>query len=283
MKDTTFSSNFSLNFKGILRVYKHPIVMGIINATPDSFYDKSRHQSLKSSINTARQMIIEGAEILDIGGYSSRPGAEHISESEETTRVIPIIESIKSEFPNQIVSIDTFRTSVAAEAINAGADMINDISGGFDNPEIYELSAKNKTPYVMMHMKGNPQNMQFKAQYNNLFSELIHYFSTQIDVARKFGLKDIIIDPGIGFSKTVDQNYQLIKDLHNFSILNCPLLIGISRKSLINKLLDITPKEALNATTSLNTVSLMNGANILRVHDVKEAVEAVKIFSKVFH
>ena len=260
MKDTIFSPNLSLNFKGILRVYKHPIVMAIINTTPDSFYDKSRHNNVQSCLEIAKKMIDDGAEILDIGGYSSRPGAIDISIDEEINRVVPVITALKQKFPDQIISIDTFRTEVAEAAIDAGATMINDITGGFNNTSIYELAAKAKTPYIMMHMRGTPQDMQSHLDYNLLTSEILQFFSTQINIARASGLIDIIIDPGIGFSKSLDQNYELIKNLKDFLMLNQPILIGVSRKSLLYKLLNITPDKALNATTSLNTIAILNGA-----------------------
>ena len=281
MKDTTFSANFNLNCKGKLTVYKHPIVMGIINATPDSFYSDSRKNILSEVINIANKMIVDGAEIIDIGGYSSRPGADQVSTKEEIRRVIPVIKTIRDEFPDQLISIDTFRTDVAEAAISAGANMINDITGGLKNDSIYKLAAAEKTPYIMMHMQGNTANMHTQTEYNSMISDMIYFFSKQITLAQEAGLNDIILDIGIGFSKTIDQNYTLIKHLADFSILDRPLLIGVSRKSLIYKTLNITPEEALNGSTVLHTISLMNGANILRVHDVKEAVEAVRLFSKV--
>lgn len=281
MKDTTFSSNFSLNCKGKLTVYKHPIVMGTINATPDSFYSKSRQLKIEDALISATEMIDAGAEIIDIGGYSSRPGAEDISVSKEIERVTPIIREIRHKFPNQIISIDTFRTDVAEAAINAGATVINDISGGQNNISIYQLAASEKTPYIMMHMRGTPKNMQSQTDYKLLTSDLINYFSNQIEMARKEGLIDIILDVGIGFSKTTNQNYTLLKHLKDFSIFGLPILLGISRKSLIYKTLNVKPDDALNGTTVLNTIGLMNGANILRVHDVREAKEAIKLYSKI--
>ena len=281
MKDTTFSANFSLNFKGNLRVYKQPVVMGIINTTPDSFYANSRQTTIDNAIVTGRNMIKEGAEILDIGGYSSRPGAEHISINTEIQRVIPVIKAIKSEFPTQLLSIDTFRTDVAHAAIEAGADMINDISGGVNNESIYQLAADYKTPYVLMHMKGTPQNMQSNTQYSVLTSDIIHYFSKQLNVAKNYGLADIIIDVGIGFSKTLSQNFSIIKNLCDFNIFDKPQLLGISRKSLIYKTLNSTPDQALNGTSVLHTIGLVNGAKILRVHDVQAASETIMLYQQL--
>ncbi|MFK8038485.1 MAG: dihydropteroate synthase [Crocinitomicaceae bacterium] len=255
--------------------------MGIINATPDSFYAKSRQQKVSSAIEIASKMINDGVEILDIGGYSSRPNAENISIDEEMSRVLPIIEGIKLNFPNQLISIDTFRTRVANAAIQSGADIINDITGGYNNQSIYQLAAREKTPYIMMHMKGTPQSMQKETTYGSLIGDIISFFSNQIKLAKSSGLKDIILDPGIGFSKTIDQNFKIIKELKSLQILNHPILIGISRKSLIYKTLNIKPEESLNATTSLNSVCLLNGAKIIRVHDVKEASETIAIFKKI--
>jgi dihydropteroate synthase len=281
VKDTTFSANFSVNFKGNLRVYKQPVVMGIINTTPDSFYANSRQTTIDNAIVTGRNMIKEGAEILDIGGYSSRPGAEDISINTEIQRVIPVIKAIKSEFPTQLLSIDTFRTDVAHAAIEAGADMINDISGGANNESIYQLAADYKTPYVLMHMKGTPQNMQSNTQYSVLTSDIIHYFSKQLNVAKNYGLADIIIDVGIGFSKTLSQNFSILKNLCDFNIFDKPQLLGISRKSLIYKTLNSTPDQALNGTNVLHTIGLVNGAKILRVHDVQAATETIKLYQQL--
>lgn len=282
MKDTNYSANLSLNIKGNLRVYKHPIVMGIINATPDSFYNKSRHQKVSKAIETASKMIYDGAEILDIGGYSSRPGSKNISFTEEIDRVTPIIKAIKSKFPNQLISIDTFRTDVANAAINSGADIINDISGGYENPSIYKLAASEKTPYIMMHMKGTPQNMTQKTNYDTLIGDIISFFSKQIQNAKREGLNDIIIDPGIGFSKTINQNFSIINRLKDLLMIEHPILMGVSRKSLIYKTLEITSESSLNATTVLNSICLLNGAKIIRAHDVKEAKEAITLTTKLY-
>lgn len=251
--------------------------MGILNATPDSFYEKSRMGSVEAALEQAKKMISEGAEILDIGGYSSRPGAKEVSEEEEINRVIPVITAVKTNFKNTLISIDTFRSTVAEKAILAGADMVNDISGGQADPAIFEITAKYQCPYIMMHMRGTPQNMMQKTNYNDLIPDLIYYFSEQIEKAQKAGLKDIIIDPGFGFSKTVEQNFAVLNRMELFRVLEKSILIGVSRKSMIYKSLEITAEESLNGTTVLNTIALEKGAQILRVHDVKEASEAVKL------
>ncbi len=257
--------------------------MGIINSTPDSFYAESRKASIQNILSTTEEMINDGADIIDIGGYSSRPGAQHISTEEEIDRVIPSIKAIKSTFPDTIVSIDTFRSEVANAAILAGADMINDISGGISDPDIFNIAANHKAPVCIMHMRGTPQNMQSQTQYDYLLSDLILFFSRQVNLAKNAGVNDIIIDPGFGFSKTTDQNYELLNSLKQLKIINLPLLVGISRKSMLYKFLEIVPEEALNATTTANVIALINGANILRVHDVKPAKEAIQILSKTLY
>jgi len=281
VKDTVFSSEITLNCQGILHEFSNPLIMGIINTTPDSFFEDSRKNSTTEIIAQVSDFIQAGASIIDIGGYSSRPGAKDISEIEETQRVLPAIEAIRTKFPNSLISIDTFRASVAEQAIHKGANIINDISGGQANPNIFNISAKHCAPYIMMHMKGTPQNMQKNTSYKHLIKDLILFFSNQIRLAKKQGVKDIIIDPGLGFSKTLDQNYEIIAKLELFKALEQPILIGASRKSMLYNLLNISAPESLNATSIINTISLMNGANILRVHDVKEAIEAQLITSKI--
>jgi len=281
VKDTVFNSEITFNCQGILHEFSNPLIMGIINATPDSFFEESRKNSTAEILTQAATFITEGATIIDIGGYSSRPGSKHISESEELQRILPAIQSIRKQFPTVLISIDTFRAKIADQALIHGANIINDISGGQAEPEIFKISAKHNAPFIMMHMKGTPQNMQKNTDYSHLIKELILFFSNQIKLAKKHGVKDIIIDPGLGFSKTLDQNYDIIANLSLFKTLEHPILIGASRKSMLYKLLGITPNESLNATTAINTLSLLNGANILRVHNVKEAKEAQVIFSKV--
>ena len=281
MKDTLFSSNLTFNSKGILYDYTKPIVMGILNATPDSFYGKSRVSSVEIAVKRGMTMLAEGATILDIGGYSSRPGATDVSEIEEIRRVLPIIEAIKEASPSTLISIDTFRANVADAAIKAGAGLVNDISGGQLDPPIMRVSADNQCPYILMHMRGTPQTMISENNYTHLMADLLFYFSKQISAAKNAGLKDIILDPGFGFSKNSAQNFELLRKLERLHILELPLLVGISRKSMIYKSLHIDPSESLNGTTVLNTITLEKGAKILRVHDVKAAIEAVELVVKL--
>jgi dihydropteroate synthase len=279
VKDTFFSSKFAFNSKGILHAFEKPLVMGILNVTPDSFYENSRVQSLEAILNRAGQMIQEGAAILDIGGYSSRPGATDISIDEEIQRVVEPIEAIKKAYPDTLISVDTFRSKVAEAAIGAGGDLVNDISGGQLDKNMFHTVAKLNCPYILMHMRGTPQNMMQQNDYDDLISAIIHYFSQQILAAEQAGVKDIIIDPGFGFSKNVEQNYELMRQLDLLHIHKKPILVGISRKSMIYKKLGITAENSLNGTTTLNTIALMKGAQILRVHDVREAVEVCQIMS----
>ena len=281
MKDTIFNSNITLNCQGKLIEFNTPLIMGIINTTPDSFFEDSRTQSIDLILKQVSQFINEGVDVVDIGGYSSRPGADDVTEQEEINRILPAIIAIRKAHPNLIISIDTFRPTVAEVALKNGANIINDISGGLLDTSIFKIASDYTAPYIMMHMKGTPKNMQNNTQYQHLIKDLVYFFSKQIQLAQQFGVKDIIIDPGLGFSKTLDQNYEIIEHLDLFKVLEKPILIGASRKSMLYKLLDITPKEALNATTIINTIALLNGANILRVHDVKEAVEVKKIVEKI--
>ena len=268
---------FTLNCKGRLLVVDKPLVMGIINVTPDSFYELSRKQSIDGLLQQAELMINDGAAILDIGGQSTRPGSEPVNEDEELKRVIPAIEAISGRFRDVIISIDTYYAGVANKAVEAGASIINDISAGSMDAEMIATAANLKVPYVLMHMQGTPGDMQHAPYYENVTREVLDFFIAKTDELRKAGVNDIIIDPGFGFGKTIVHNFELLRNLGFFKMLNCPLLVGISRKSTICKTLNITPDQALNGTTVLNTVSLMNGASILRVHDVKEAVQAVKL------
>ncbi len=277
MKDTLFSSILKFNTKGILREFRKPIVMGILNATPDSFHSESRVQGIDLALDKARKMNLEGATILDIGGYSSRPGALAISEEEELNRVLPLIVEIRNEFPELLISIDTFRSKVAHAAVLAGADIINDISGGQLDPKIFAVAADFQCPYILMHMIGTPQNMMDHLDYAALLPELLHFFSRQTKKAKTAGVKDIILDPGFGFSKNSTQNFELLNRLDRIKLLEYPILVGVSRKSMIHKTLGISASESLNGTSILNTIALERGAAILRVHDVKEAVEAVKL------
>ena len=267
----------SINCKGQLISLEEPQVMGIINVTPDSFYDGGANLEVQKAVQTAKAMLHVGARFLDVGGYSSRPGAEDISVGEEAGRVTPVIEAILKEFPDALISIDTFRSEVARQAVAAGAAIINDISGGHLDAQMLPTVAELQVPYIMMHMRGTPQTMKSLTEYDNLILEIKDYFATQLHSARALGINDIIIDPGFGFAKTVEQNYQLLDRMQELGDLNCALLAGVSRKSMIYKTLDITAQNALNGTTALNAWALDRGANILRVHDVAEAVECIKL------
>jgi dihydropteroate synthase len=279
-KDTFFSTKSTLNTGGkILRLHD-PIVMGILNVTPDSFFAGSRTFTEKMVLERAEKLLSEGAAILDIGGYSSRPGATDISEEEEMNRIAPAIISIVQEFPEAVISVDTFRSEVAKAAIEAGAAIINDISGGNLDGRMFATVADLQVPYILMHMRGTPQTMQTLTSYENLTAEITTYFSEKVDQLRRIGVKDIILDPGFGFAKTVAQNHELLNQLDYFKIFGLPVLAGLSRKSMTYKALGIAPEEALNGTTALNMLALTKGAKILRVHDVKEAVQTIKLYLK---
>lgn len=281
VKDKVFYRKHTLNLGGKILDLTIPKVMGILNVTPDSFYDGGENSLPNVIIEKATKMIADGASILDVGGYSSRPNAAHISELEEIDRVVPAIRLIKKEFPNSVISIDTFRAKVAQKAIDAGADMINDISGGELDPEMFQTVAKYKVPYVLMHMKGTPKNMQSLSNYENIQLELLDYFQKKLYKLHDIGVTDVVLDVGIGFAKTLEQNFGLLNQLKVFEILSCPILIGISRKSFIYNTLGCSANESLNGTTALNMVALHNGANIIRVHDVKEAFDVVKLNSNL--
>lgn len=270
---------FTLNCKGRLLVINEPIVMGIINVTPDSFYAGSRGTGIKEILQRAETMLKEGAAILDIGGQSTRPGSERMSAEEELRRVIGPVNNIRKEFPESFISIDTFYGLVARETVEAGASLINDISAGTLDPAMLPEVAKLKVPYVLMHMKGDPGSMQQSPAYENVTGEVLDFLIMKKAALNKAGIGDVIVDPGFGFGKSALHNFQLLRQLNAFTMLDAPLLLGISRKSTIYKTLGITAEEALNGTTVLNTIGLINGANILRVHDVKEAREAVKLYN----
>jgi dihydropteroate synthase len=279
-KDTFFNKKITLNTRGKLIDMSSPLVMGIINITPDSFYAGSRQQTVAGALLQAGKMLADGAAILDIGAYSSRPGAKDIPVQEETDRLMPVIEAIINAHPDAVLSIDTFRASVAEEAINAGAHIINDISGGQLDEGMFATVAKLQVPYILMHMKGTPKTMVQQAQYNNVFTEVYDYFTERIQLLKAAGVHDIILDPGFGFAKTHEHSYELMSHLQDFRALGLPVLVGISRKRMIWQLTGGTAADALNGTTVLNTIALGKGADILRVHDVKEAVEAVKLWGK---
>ena len=267
----------NINCKGKLIDISSPKVMGVLNLTTDSFYDGNKFDNEKKILNQVEKMLNDGATFIDIGAYSSRPGATHISEDQEKSRIIGTVELLITEFPDANLSIDTFRSSIADECLNAGASIINDITASEYDSEILKIAHKHNAPYVMMHMKGMPQDMMKQNKYDNLIKDIIYYFSKKIEAARTAKVNDIIIDPGFGFSKNIDQNYDILKNLGLLKSLDSPILVGLSRKSMIYKLLKTTPELALNGTTSLNTIALLNGAKILRVHDVKEAMECIKI------
>jgi dihydropteroate synthase len=267
----------SINCKGRLITFDIPLVMGIINTTPDSFYKGSRKENIETVLQTAERMLNEGAAILDVGGQSTRPGSTRISVEEELERTIPAIEAISSRFPKAIISADTFYSQVAEEAVAAGASIINDVSAGTIDNKLIETVSLLNVPYVLMHMKGDPQTMQQNPVYKNVVLDVFDYLNFKIKELIEAGIKDIIIDPGFGFGKMAEHNMQILRQLDYFKKLSCPLLMGLSRKATIYKTLGITSDEALNGTTVLNTISLLKGADIIRVHDVKEAVEAVKL------
>ena len=269
-----------INCKGKLISFDTPKVMGILNITPDSFYSQSR-TTPSEVLHKAEQMLQEGATFVDIGGYSSRPNAQEVSEEEELQRVVPVVEALVKHFPEIRISVDTFRAEVARQSLEAGACIINDISAGQIDPTIWEVAAHYQVPYIAMHMRGTPQTMQTYTEYDKLTKDILYYFSEVKDKARQLKINDLIVDPGFGFSKTLAQNYELMQQLALFKALECPILVGISRKSMIYKLLDTTAEDALNGTTVLNTFALLHGADILRVHDVKEAVECVRIVGEL--
>jgi len=271
---------FTLNCKGRLLILNAPAVMGIINMTPDSFFSESRPFNLHAALLKADKMIKEGATFIDIGGQSTRPGSDQISEEEELKRVIAVTELIKKEFPDIYLSIDTFYAKVARETVNAGADIVNDISSGSMDENMIPMVASLKVPYIAMHMQGKPKTMQDNPDYDHVTRNVLDYFIQLTEKLRLAGILDIIVDPGFGFGKTIEQNFTLLKELSIFKLLQKPILSGISRKSMIWKTLGVNPDKALNGTTALNTISLLNGANILRVHDVKEAREVIQLFEK---
>lgn len=275
-------SGFSVNFGGRLLQISRPLVMGVINLTPDSFYAGSRVNGEREIRERLIQMKQDGADIIDCGAYSSRPGADHISLNEERSRLEAFLRCLRDLDPNILVSVDTFRSEIASWAVREyDVNMINDISGGEMDDRMAEQVADLRVPFVMMHMKGTPQTMQEMPVYDDLLNEIVHYFEQRISVFRKAGVRDIIVDPGFGFGKALDHNYKLIQSLEQFHITECPILVGLSRKSMIYKLLDTTPEDSLPGTIALNMLALLKGASFLRVHDVKEAVQLVRIYEKL--
>ena len=271
----------TINCNGELIDLSIPKVMGILNVTPDSFFDGGRYTNDCEVLQRVEQMLTDGATFIDVGGYSSKPNAVAVTVQEEKARTIPVVASIVQHFPEAIVSIDTFRSDVAQLCLDQGAAIVNDISAGLLDPLMLKIVANYQVPYIMMHMKGTPQTMSALAQYDDLVKEILFYFSERIAAARSLGISDLIVDPGFGFAKTIDQNFELLRHLDIFKTLDLPILAGVSRKSMIHKTLQIKPEEALNGTTVLNTLALEKGAAILRVHDVKEAVETIKLWQKV--
>jgi dihydropteroate synthase len=271
----------TINCKGQLIDLTTPKVMGILNVTPNSFFDGGKYKTESETVSQVEKILDEGATFIDIGGYSSKPNAEFVSESEELQRIVPIVQLILKHFPATLISIDTFRSEVAKVCIENGAAIINDISAGNLDTKMLETIAKYNVPYIMMHLRGTPKTMQTMTHYENIVKEILFYFSEKVAKARSYGINDLIIDPGFGFAKTLEQNYEVLQKLELFEILELPLLAGFSRKSMIYKTLQTSADEALNGTTVLNTVALSKGAKILRVHDVKEAMECVTLFNKM--
>lgn len=272
-----FKPNLSIDINGFLMDFSTTKIMGIVNLTPDSFFDGGKLNSIKDILYQCELMLSEGADILDLGAFSSRPGAEMVSEEEELKRLNPALKAIKKEFPKAIISIDTYRSEVAKQSVDIGAHIINDISGGSMDPKMFEFIGKNKVPYVLMHMQNQPKNMQVKPNYKNVVAEVYSYFHDKITLLKLFGALDIILDPGFGFGKNLSHNYQLLKHISYFKTLDCPILVGISRKRMIQEVIHEKSEQALNGTTAANTMATLLGAQILRVHDVKEAKEAASI------
>ena len=270
----------NINIRGKLFDLSKPKVMGILNLTPDSFYDGGVHNEINNIENHVNMMVEDGMDILDIGGYSSKPGAKNISCDEEMTRVIPILKHIRKIFPDLVISIDTFRSKIASMSLDEGADIINDISGGTLDKNMMSIVSKNNCPYILMHMQGNPQNMQNDPSYGNVTLEIIQYLAQRIKIAHDNNIVDIIVDPGFGFGKTLEHNFEILNNLEKFNVLDTPILAGFSRKSMIYKTLKTSSEKALNGTSSLNTIALTKGAKILRVHDVKEAKECIILHEK---
>ncbi|MBN1142885.1 MAG: dihydropteroate synthase [Bacteroidales bacterium] len=280
-KDTLFSVKRTLNCGSAVIDFKQPRVMGILNITPDSFYDGGRYMNKKDILLRTGKMLEEGADMIDVGAYSSRPGAAHISAEEEKRRLAGALEALRKVHPGIVISVDTFRADVASFAVNEfNVNIINDISSGMMDPEMIPVVASLRVPYIMMHMQGTPQNMQVNPVYQDVTKEVLSFFAERLRKAVDEGLNDIIVDPGFGFGKSLDDNYKMLRELDLFRVLGCPVMVGLSRKSMIYKFLKLTPEEALNGTTSLHTLALQNGASILRVHDVKEAIQTIRLWSQ---
>lgn len=272
----------TLNSKGQLLTLDKPAVMGILNTTPDSFFDGGSFNTIDKALAQTEKMLNDGATFIDIGAYSSRPNAPDISEEEELKRLIPVVEVISKNFPSTWISIDTFRSRVAKQAIEAGGYLVNDIASGDDDPMMFSTVSALQVPYIMMHKKGTPQTMQHNPVYDDVMLEIIQYFTQKIQAAREAGIKDLILDPGFGFGKTVEHNYTVLRKLNDVALFELPILVGLSRKGMLQKITGNTASTALNATSSANTIALMNGATILRVHDVKEALECINIVATTY-
>ena len=279
-KDTFFYKKTTITCAGKLVSLSHPVVMGILNMTPDSFYEGSRIRGTEALLRQAESMLQEGAAILDIGGYSTRPEAPEVTPEEERIRVIPAIRALRQAFPDCLISVDTFRALIAQEAVDAGANIINDVSGGTLDAAMFATAGRLQVPYILMHMRGTPQTMPQFTQYADIMLELVQFFEPRIVQLQAAGVRDVILDPGFGFAKTIDQNFEVLRHLGDLRLLGLPVLAGLSRKSMTYKTLEIPATEALAGTIALNTIALMHGASILRVHDVKEAVQTIKLFKK---
>ncbi len=282
-KSNLFNTNKILRVGEQLIDLSGPRVMGIVNVTPDSFYDGGKYKSASAVLQQVEHMLEQGATFIDIGGYSTRPGADELTLDEEKKRVLPTIEQVSERFPDACLSIDTFNAPVARAAVEAGAHLVNDVSGGNLDEQMFKTVADLKVPYVLMHMRGTPQTMKTLTQYDNLVNDIAGELQQKISRLQALDVTDIIIDPGFGFAKTIDQNFELLRQLSLFQLLELPLLAGLSRKSMIYKRLKITSDEALNGTTALNMVALINGASILRVHDVREAMQTVELYKQIYH
>jgi len=269
----------TINCKGTLIDFETPKVMGILNITPDSFFDGGKYKNEKEILNQVTKMLADGATFIDVGAYSSRPGAKHITQEEELCRIVTVVKLLIGHFPSILISVDTFRSKVVEACVRAGACIVNDISGGDLDEKMFETIAKLKVPYIVMHMQGNPQTMQQAPTYKNIVTEVFYELSKKVQKLNNLHVHDVIIDVGFGFGKTVAHNFELLKNLDYFQEMNLPVLTGVSRKSMLYKPLGVAPNKALNATTVANTIALQKGTQILRVHDVKEAVEAIKIFN----
>lgn len=280
-KDTVFYQKKTLQVNGDLLDLSTPKLMGVVNVTPDSFYDGGKHMMLQQAIDTAATMLKNGADIIDFGGYSTRPGADDVSVEEEKSRVIPVIEAFAKQFPSAIISIDSFRHEVAEKALAAGASIVNDVSGGTLDDNMFSFIGAAKVPYILTHMRGTPATMKTFTSYNHLLTDVVEELSEKMNQLLAMDVNDVIIDPGFGFAKTISQNYELLNNLSYFKILEAPLLIGVSRKSMIYKTLNIAAADALNGTTALHMAALLNGATMLRVHDVKEAKEVITLYNQL--